>query len=81
MIATITKLEKKPSRYGGFFYYCFMKGDNGKSYYTCLYPKMRNFHRWKKVMKVGITLSNLKLVKNKKNLINADSKFEIVEDK
>ena len=52
MIATIIKLQKKRSRYGGYFYYCFMKDEDGKSYYTCLYQKMRNFSRWKKILNV-----------------------------
>ena len=82
MIATIIKIQKKSSRYGGFFFYVFFKSvDNKKSYYSCLYPKMRNFARWKQVMDVGVTLSNLKLCKDKTNLIDADSKFQIVEEK
>ena len=82
MIATVIKIQKKKSRYGGFFYYCFFKSvDNQKSYYTCLYPKMRNFARWKKVMDIGTTLSNLKLVKGKDKLVDADSKFQVVEEK
>lgn len=80
MIATIIKIEKKSSRYGGFFYYAFFKGKDNKSYYTCLYPKMRNFSRWKKILEEGIKLSNLKLVKGKKNLINADSRFKVIEE-
>lgn len=80
MIAEIIKIQKKKSMYGGYFYYAFLKGVDGKSYYTCLYPKMRNFARWKKVLDVGTTLSNLKLVKGKDKLIDADSRFEIVEE-
>ena len=79
MIATLTKLEKRPSRYGGHFYYAFFKTSNGKSVYTCLYPKLRNWNRWKKVLKNGTVFSNLKLVKGKKNLINADSKFKVIK--
>jgi len=82
MIATIIKIQKKRSRYGGFFFYVFFKSvDNKKSYYSCLYPKMRNFLRWKKVMDVNTTLSNLRLVKGKDKLIDADSKFVKVEEK
>lgn len=81
MIATIIKIEKKRSRYGGFFYYCFMKTASGKAVYTCLYERMRNFKRWAKVMDPGITLSNLHLAKGKKdNLIDADSKFRVVKE-
>jgi len=81
MILTIIKIEKKPSRYGSHFFYCFFKSIDGrKSYYTCLYPKMRNFSRWSKVMDVGTTLSNLHLVKGKDKLVDADSKFRIVKE-
>lgn len=81
MIATIIKIQKKQSRYGGYFYYCFFKDVSGQqTYYTCLFPKMRNFARWKKVMDVGTTLSNLTLVKGKDKLIDADSRFVKVEE-
>jgi len=81
MIATITKIQKKRSRYGGYFFYVFFtSADNKKSYYSCLYPKMRNFARWKKIMDIGTTLTNLKLVKGKDKLVDADSKFVVVEE-
>ncbi len=80
MIATIIKIQKKRSRYGGYFFYAFMKGEDGKSYYTCLYQKMRNFSRWKKVLDIGTTLSNLRLVKGNPKLVDADSRFKIVEE-
>jgi len=82
MIATITKIQKKKSRYGGFFYYVFFTTpDRKKSLYSCLYPKLRNWSRWKHVMNVGATLTNLKLVKGKDKLIDADSKFILIEEK
>lgn len=82
MIAKLIRVEKRPSRYGGFFHYAFFKGINGKSYYTCLFPRMRNYSRWKKVMIVGLTFKGLRLLKkgNKKNLIDADSRFSIIEE-
>ena len=83
MIAKLIKLEKKISRFGGYFHYAFFKEVNtGKSYYTCLFPRMRNFKRWKKVMTVGLTYKGLRLLKkgNKPNLIDADSRFKIVEE-
>ena len=76
MIAKITKIEKKPSRYGGHFFYAFLKTKDGKSYYTCLYPKMRNYKKWQKFMKKGITLEGLEVLKGR--LINADSPIEEV---
>ena len=80
MIATLMKLEKRPSRYGGHFFYAFFKTSDGQSVYTCLYERMRNYKRWKKVLKVGTVFSKLRLVKGKKNLVDADSKFQIVEE-
>jgi len=82
MKATLTKINKKKSQYGGEFYYAYFKTDEGKSFYTCLYPKMRNFQRWKKILKnrnyQGISLSGLKIKKD--NLIDADSNFKVVEE-
>lgn len=79
MICTIIKIQKRKSRYGGHFYYAFFKDDKGKSFYTCLYPKMRNFARWNKILKVGVTLAGLHTVKNKTKLIDADSRFMKVD--
>jgi hypothetical protein len=76
MQATLVKLEKKPSRYGGYFYYAFFKNKDGKSYYTCLYPKMRNFKKWKPLMKEGITLKGLRIKKDR--LLDADSPIKQV---
>ncbi len=77
--ATIIKIEKKPSRYGGYFFYAFFKEvKTGKSYYTCLYPKMRNFCRWKQILREGITLKNLRLVRGHSKLIDADSRFKLL---
>lgn len=78
MTATIIKLEKKRSKYGGFFWYVFFKSLMGKSYYTCVYEKMRNYSRWKRVLDIGITLTGLKLSNKKPNLIDADSRFKKV---
>lgn len=76
MTCEIIKLQKKKSRYGGHFYYVFFKSLMGKSYYTCVYEKMRNFARWKKVLDIGVTLTGLKLSNKKPNLIDADSRFK-----
>jgi len=83
MKATLTKISKKASQYGGYFYYAYFKTDEGDSYYTCLSPKKRNFQRWKKILRnrkyQGIHLSGLKIKKG--NLIDADSNFKVVEEK
>lgn len=78
MIAKVTKVESKPSRYGGIFYYMFFNNMEGKSYRTCLYPEYRNFERWKPVISkfnsgVEVWLKGLFL--GAKGLINADSPF------
>ena len=79
MIATIIKITKKPSRYGGFYYLLCFKNLEGKSYISYIYEKMRNFSRWKKVLKEGITLKGLKLVRGKNKLIDADSRFVVLK--
>ena len=76
MKAQITRITPTLSKYGGKFYYVFFKDDNGKSFKTCLYPTMRNFLRWKTVMKVGAVLTNLSI--KEKNLIDADSWFNFI---
>lgn len=76
MIVTLIKIEKRPSKYGGFFYYCFMKADGGKTYYTYVYPKMRNYSNWKPYMKKGIKLKNLRVKKGR--LLDADSPIKEV---
>jgi len=76
MIAKITKIEKRSSRYGGYFFYAFFKADSGKTYYSCLYPKMRNYVNWKPYLKEGIKLKNLRVKKGR--LIDADSQIEEV---
>lgn len=74
MKLTLIKTETKPSRMGGIFYYAFFSDDSGKSFYSCLYPRMRNFKNWKKLInKHNVELKGLRLVKGKKNLVDADS--------
>lgn len=80
MKATLIKTEVKPSRFGGVFYYAFFSDDEGHSLYSCLYPRMRNFKNWKKyINKRNVKLDGLKLVKGKKNLIDADSPIKEVK--
>lgn len=82
MILTIASIKKKRSRYGGWYYHISFKSIDGKkNYFSYIYEKMKNFHRWKKVMDVNTTLSNLKLVKGKDKLVDADSRFVLVENK
>ncbi len=76
MILTIMEIKKKPSRYGGHFFYVYFKSQKGKDYYSCIFPKLRNYQRWKKVLRVGVTLKELRLVVGKTKLIDADSRFK-----
>ncbi len=76
MTATILKIKKTKSRYGGDLYLVCFKSLSGGSYISYLSPKFRNFSRWKKVLDVGVNLTGLKLSNKGKNLLDADSKFK-----
>jgi hypothetical protein len=71
MTATIISIQRKLSQYGGYYFLVSFKGENGRSYYTYIYPRMRNYNKWKPLLKEGITLTGLNL--KSKNLIDADS--------
>jgi hypothetical protein len=79
MTAKIIEIQQRPSKWGGIFYHVLFKDANGKNFYTYVYPRMRNFSRWKKVLNKGINLTDLKLMANKNNLIDADSNFKVKE--
>ena len=81
MLLKITKITIGNSRHGGKIYSILFKSDDNKNYISYLSPKNRNFARWKKVLDVGTVLSNLKLWKPNRNIIDADSKFVLVEIK
>ena len=78
MKARITNFEEKESRNGGKYIHIDFTTVTGKQYYTYIDPKKKNYHRWKKVLKVGVLLDNLKLIKSR--LVNADSNFTVVEE-
>lgn len=70
--ATLLNTTQRVSRYGGIFYYAFFKGEDGRSYRTCLYPNCGNFARWRPFLqKKDIVLEGLRTIG--KNLIDADS--------
>lgn len=81
MKAVITKIEHKDSKFGGIFFYMFLKGEDGKSYRTCIYPNCRNFSRWKSIIEEYHRTESLIVLKNlvikKGTLIDADSLVEI----
>lgn len=52
MEARILKIDEKPSKDGGTFYYFFFKEiSTGKSYRSCISSMMRNFARWSPIVK------------------------------
>jgi hypothetical protein len=73
MLMTVLKIDKKPSRYGGDFYYLFCKGENGHSFRTCLYPNFGNFCRcgWDRIIAKG-TGAMFEVNVNIKGFIDAD---------
>ena len=76
MRAQITSFKQQQSKYGDTFFYVFFKDQNGKSFRSCIYQNMRNFAKWKNVLKNGMVLDNLTL--KDKGLIDADSQFHII---
>jgi len=77
MKATFLKYSKKPSNFGGFFYYIFVKGEDGKSYRGCIGDGFINFGKWNRILATaerGDILENLRLKEYKgKPIIDADS--------
>jgi len=72
MKATLLRTQEGVSKYGGKFYYAFFKGEDGRSYRSCLYPNCGNFMRWRGFIgKRDIVLDGLTPIG--KNLIDADS--------
>lgn len=68
MKAMLLWTVEHPSKYGGHFYYAFF---NGKSYRSCLDPKMGNFARWLRFIgKENVQLDGLVL---RRGVIDADS--------
>jgi len=71
MKATLLKTQKMPSKFGGYFYFAYFKGEDGKSYRSCLYPSYGNFQRWKSLIgRENVVLDNL-VAKGK--MVDADS--------
>ena len=80
MRATLLRTTKRPSKYGRSFHYAFFKGEDGKSYRSCLYEDCGNFKRngWAGLIgKQGVMLDGLRVID--KNIIDADSVPKIVE--
>lgn len=82
MKAKLLDIQSRPSKYGGEFCYLFFKGENGKSYRSCVSPAYGNWSNWQKIVnnfskESPVWLDNL-LVKGE--LIDADSRPTIIED-
>lgn len=78
MNGVLTRLDTKPSNYGGYFTHAYFMCEDGKSYRTCLSPKCRNFKNWESIIKAGpgTKLTGLEILK--KDIITADSPVKIV---
>lgn len=81
MKATITKVELKKSRFGGDFYYVFLKDETGKSYRSCIYPNCRNYRNWDAPIRRAqdghqVVLSGLNELRTKPGVVDADSMFK-----
>lgn len=75
----ILKVEKKPSKINHVFWYVFFKGDDGKSYRTCLDPANRNFKNWQHIVEPGNVLGGIRLKLYKgRPIIDADSTPKVI---
>jgi hypothetical protein len=78
------KVDKKPSRFSGSFYYIFFKMEDGKSARTCIYPNYGNAPRWLSLIQAFSRLPEGKTIElsgltMKGRLVDADSMFTIKE--
>lgn len=80
MKAKIKSIKLFKSRWGGDCYLVKFRDIRNKEYISYIYPKKKNFTRWKKVLKEGIVLDNLTMLKGKKKYINADCNFKEVKN-
>lgn len=84
MKAKITKITRKPSKHGGWFYFIFFKGEDGKSYRTMTGDQFGNYRRWYDIVEqwnknsatpCEIWLKGLVIKRDR--IIDADCLFEI----
>ena len=76
----VWKIQKIPSKYGGICFLILFKDDRKETYKTWIYPKLRNFKFWIKVLNSGkgVLLKNLRTKDGR--LIDADSEPIIVKE-
>ena len=71
------RISEVPSKYKGTFYYIFFKGEDSKSYKTCVGLAYRNFRNWQKILQPNFNkdlwIDGLELSNREPNLITADS--------
>lgn len=82
MIATLNKITKHPSKWGGDFYYLFFKTEDGESCKSCVTPNYRNWQRWREIV-LNFQESHPLVIKNliiKNGIVDADSFPEVVEE-
>ena len=81
MKMTVLKIVKHQSKLqaGSIFYYLFAKGEDSKSYKTCLSSKYGNFNRWITILNKG-TGTVFYDVKCHGRLIDADSFPKILKE-
>lgn len=80
--AQLVKTQKTPSKYGGDFFYLFFKGEDGKSYRSCVVSTYRNWKNWRDIVEnfsedSPIWLDGLSL---KNGMVDADSNPRIIKD-
>jgi len=84
MTYRIIKIREEDSRYGGRVYHIFFKDENNKSWRTYVSPKCGNYLHWSSIVfnflndNKQIYLKNLKILNEKKRLLDADSQAKIV---
>lgn len=84
MKAQLLKItSKQPSKHEGNYYYLFFKGEDGKSYRSCVVDIYRNWANWRDVINnfdesSPIWLDALRLKSN--GFIDADSRPVKVEE-
>ena len=84
MRAKILRISEVPSKYSGTFFYIFFKGEDLKSYKSCIGLAYRNFKNWSKILQPNFNKDNwidgLQLSPRDERLIDADSIPRIIEE-
>ena len=77
MRVIITKiLQLKPSTKGGTYRRAFFKDDLGTSYRLDIYDKNKDSFRFNEFLKVGAIFENMRVLDNKKKILDGKSDFK-----